>query len=126
MNSERRKHKRVRDHFLVKYPARGIAVNGRLSSAWNTEVAYNVSAGGALFNYDKDIKITQFLDLKLNFPATKIPINCVARVVRVEETNDPNVTRVAVNFAEIDPNEKIMINRIAEIFSDEVKGDNYV
>lgn len=76
----------------------------------------NLSAGGALFNYYKEIEIDTLLNLQINFPPSKTAISCVAKVIRIEKPPRIIVVRIAAVFTKIGNQEKEMINEFAERF----------
>ena len=67
-----------------------------------------------LFNYDKKIKPDTLLDFKINFPTSRIPIDCVGKVLRIEESRHMPIFRIAVVFVAIEEGQKEIINSAAE------------
>lgn len=61
----------------------------------------NLSAGGLLFDSDEQLPVGSFLELKIELPDEKKPIECLARILRVEEIEANRVYGVAVRFLSI-------------------------
>jgi c-di-GMP-binding flagellar brake protein YcgR len=116
--SERRKHKRIKRHFIVKLHIRSEAKpkeeENNMLEDWEMVTLQDMSAGGALFNYNKKLEENTLVDLKIEFPATKDTVNCVGKVLRVFEAPMKPLYRVAVEFVEISEKDRNMVNRLAE------------
>ena len=111
---ERRKCKRISGHFIVESPKRTHRVRRIIPGGWNVVIASNLSASGALFDYNRIIEIGELIDMRVYFPAYKTPINCIGKVIRIEGPDSAPVRSVAVTFVKIDKNEKKMIDKVAE------------
>ena len=92
---ERRQYKRIRKHFIANFKEKNL-------SAWDMVTMRNLGAGGALFNYDRKLRLNTLLDLKIIFPASRNPINCSGRIIRIEEPESLPVYGIAVSFEEIE------------------------
>ncbi len=84
------------------------------STDWDMVAVKNLSAGGMLFNYNKNQKIDSLLDLKIDISESIPPINCVGKIIRIEESQPHSMCRIATEFTEIDKQEKEMINTTVE------------
>ena len=84
------------------------------SAGWSWVVLKDLSAGGALFSYNKNLEIGTFLDLKIVVSASTPAINCVGRVTRIEQSQLYSTLHVAIEFEDIDEQTKELINKIAE------------
>ncbi len=84
------------------------------STGWDWVVLKDLSAGGALFSYNKHLEIGTLLDLIIDVSAFTPAINCVGRVTRVEKSQLHSTIHVAIEFEDIDEQAKELINKIAE------------
>ncbi len=113
---ERRKHKRIDRPFMVKFRIRQDEVLEKDSFDWDIVAVGDLGSGGVLFNYNKSLGIGTLIDLKIGFSVTKPPINCVGKIIRIEELQYHSMFRVATKFTEIGEHEKELINKtIADI-----------
>ncbi|HDY66512.1 MAG TPA: response regulator [Candidatus Scalindua sp.] len=99
------------------------------SPDWDTVAVKNLSAGGMLFHYHKNLEIDSLMDLTIDISECIPTINCVGRVIRIEEfqslsTQDvqplTSMCRIATEFTEIGKQERETIN----IAVGETKGKN--
>ncbi len=111
---ERRKYKRIDRHFMVKLRIRPDEVLEKGSSNWDIVAMGDLGSGGMLFNYNENLGIGALIDLKIGFSVTKPPINCVGKIIRIEELRYPSMFRVATKFTEIGEQEKELINKTIE------------
>ncbi len=122
---ERRKYKRVElDKWKYKEIVspciarfRVIQDDGRETSSpeWNIVAVKNLSAGGIKINYYKmKIEIGSLLELKIEFVKSIPTINCIGRVVHIEDAHTNAMLRMGVEFTEIDEKEREIINTTVE------------
>ncbi len=99
------------------------------SPDWDTVAVKNLSVGGMLFHYHKNLEIDSLMDLTIDISEYIPTINCVGRVIRIEEfqslsTHDVQpltpICRIATEFTEIGKQERETIN----IAVGETKGKN--
>ena len=123
---ERRKYKRIEltkmknKKIVSPYIARlrvGRYEGQETSSPdWDIVAVKNLSAGGMVYDYNKNLELDSLLDLKIDFFKSIPSINCIGRVVRIEEpmpmTN--SMFRITAKFTEIDEQERKMINTTIE------------
>ncbi len=83
------------------------------SDDWDSVFLMNLSEGGIFFYYMKDLGIGTLLDLKI-VPNSVLIINCVGKVIRIDKTRHTSTFGIAIEFTEIDEQEKEMINTIVE------------
>ena len=110
---ERRQYKRIRKNFLAKFQIMPEAKQ-KTTGLWNMVTLQNLGAGGALFNYSEPIAVESVLSLKINFPRSVKPVDCIGRVCRIEEPSHSLISRIAVIFTKINEKDKNVINRTAE------------
>ncbi len=98
---ERREFERVNVHLT-----------GRLTVASNTGdifVVQNISEGGFLFEFHKAIPVGTILHLSLNLPGRKTPIQCKAKIRRLEELQKNKKYEVGASIIHIrEPEKKAM------------------
>ena len=112
---ERRKYKRIKVHFIAKFRIKP-RKSGDMPSGggWVMVTLENLSAGGILFNYDKKIKVGTVVSLSITFPTLATPINCLGKIIRIEELAYSSVFHIAAIFIKIDKREKEVIRKAAE------------
>ena len=112
---ERRKYKRPgKPYYMVRLRIKYHEGLKTSSAGWSWVVLKDLSAGGALFTYDKNLEIGTFLDLKIDVSKSTPAINCVGRVTRIEQSQLHSLLQVAIEFTEIDEQAKELISKIAE------------
>ncbi|HDH06160.1 MAG TPA: diguanylate cyclase [Nitrospirae bacterium] len=98
---ERRELERV-DTYLI----------GRLTVASNTGdifVVQNISEGGFLFEFHKPLPVGTILHLLMNLPGRKTPIQCKAKIRRLEELQKNKKYEIGVSIVHIrEPDKKAM------------------
>jgi c-di-GMP-binding flagellar brake protein YcgR len=119
---ERRQYKRIRKNFVARFCIRNDKSNNGIQENWGMVTTHNLSAGGVLFNYDKDIPEGSIIDMLINFPQIKNPVNCTAKVLRIDKTSPSSLLRIAANFIEISHEDQQQINRAAEEFYSKLSG----
>jgi len=72
----------------------------------------NISAGGLLFISDKGVGVGSIIELTIDLPEDPA-INCLARVVRVEETA-VSTFEIAVCFLDISSEERVVLNKFVQ------------
>lgn len=80
----------------------------------------DISAGGALISYNKEIKIGVLVDLGIKFSETNI-VKCLGRVIRVQPSNRPKASGqpqmydIALKFIEsVDKDKELLLYGIIE------------
>ncbi|MBI4430400.1 MAG: Flp pilus assembly complex ATPase component TadA [Candidatus Omnitrophica bacterium] len=64
-------------------------------------VTKNVSAGGLVFISADSMTIGSIVEIKIELPGEKAPIECIARVVRVDQKDEESAYDVAVCFLDL-------------------------
>ena len=77
-------------------------------------VTKNISAGGLLFFSDEALPIGSILELKIELPNGQESIECLAKVVRVEEIEEEKNYNIAVCFLDITGAHRARLNRYVE------------
>ena len=107
---EGRKNRGIEKHFMARFRVKQYESLDLPLANWETVDVKNLSAGGMLFNYNKNQKTDSLLDLKIDISESIPTINCVGKIIRVEETQPHSMCHIATEFTEIDKQEKEMIN----------------
>ena len=78
-------------------------------------VTRNISAGGLLFSSVELLTIGSILELKIEVPDLGEPVECLARVVRVQEMIEDKSYEIAACFLDINSAQKGRLNKYVEI-----------
>jgi hypothetical protein len=113
---ERRQYKRIKKNFVAKFRLKNDESVICDTKNWEMITTQNLGADGVLFNYDKEMQIGSIIDMFINFPQIKTPVNCTGRVMRIDKGSPSSLVKVAANFIDISENDKQEINRAAEEF----------
>ncbi len=111
---ERMIYKRIEKPYMARLRVKqyeGLEIS---SSEWDMVALKDLSAGGVLFNYKKNVGIGSLLDLKIDVSTATPTIKCAGRVTRIEYTQPHSILRIATEFTGIDEQEKEMINKTIE------------
>ena len=71
----------------------------------------NISAGGLLFIVGDKLAVGAILEIKIQLPNSEALIECLARVVRVEELKDGQEYDIAVCFLDLTGAERIRLDK---------------
>ncbi|MCU0666236.1 MAG: Flp pilus assembly complex ATPase component TadA [Candidatus Omnitrophica bacterium] len=71
----------------------------------------NVGGGGVLFSYHEPLVLGAILDISINI-SSEININCLSRVVRVEEVEDGISYHIAICFLDLSGADRAKLNRL--------------
>ncbi len=111
--AEKRKYKRIEKPYMVRFQIKqykGLEIS---TAEWDMVALKDLSTGGVLFNYNKNLGIGTVLDLKIGFSTSTPPLECAGIVIRVKEQQYTSIFGIAVAFTEIGAQEKEMINKAA-------------
>lgn len=111
-DEEKRSYQRINHRFYTSfrmYPG----VKTKEAFNWDMTVIKNLSAGGMLFNYNKQLIIGTLLEFKIIFPASTRPIQCSAMVIRVDKNPPGRIYSLAARFIEINDSDRETIDRLA-------------
>jgi hypothetical protein len=129
----RKKYKKIVTPYIARFRIKQYEDQEMSSPDWNIVAVKNLSAGGMLFNHNKNLEIDSLLDLRIDI-SKSIPaiINCIGKVIRIEEPRPfslqegqslNSMFRIAAKFTEIDENEREMINtNVKQIIGKQAKG----
>ena len=77
-------------------------------------VTKNISAGGLLFVANEPLPINAILELKIELPDGEKPIECLAKIVRIEEMAPDMTYDIAACFLDITGAQRVRLNRYVE------------
>ncbi len=121
----KRKYKKIIPPYIARFRVKQYEGQEMSSPDWDIVAVKNLSAGGIIFDYyNRNLKIGSLLDLKIDFLKSIPTINCIGRVIRIEESQLNSMFRIATECTEIDEQEREMINTTVEaILRKERKGN---
>lgn len=112
---ERRKYKRTgKPYYMAALQIKHHEELKTSSARWDWVVLKDLSAGGALFSYNKNLEIGTLLDLIIDVSKHTPAINCVGGVTRIEQSQPHSALRFAIEFEDIDEQAKELLNKLAE------------
>lgn len=77
-------------------------------------VTKNLSAGGLIFAGKEQVPIGAILELKIELPDAKEPIECLARVSRIEEVEIEKTYDIAVCFLDLSGADRVKLDQFVE------------
>ncbi len=98
---EARKYKEIDTPCIAKFCVNQFKGHGNTSHEWEIVAIQNLSAGGMLFTYDKDLGINTTINLTLEISKSRSTICYVGKVVRILELKHLTGFCTAVMFTEI-------------------------
>ncbi len=111
---ERRKYKRKEKPYMVRFRTIPLVAKKMVSTDWDMVPVKNLSAGGMLFDYNKNLELDSLLDFKIDISKYTPIINCVGEIIRIEELQPTSVFCIAIKFIGIGKKEKEMISKAIE------------
>ncbi len=111
---ERKKYKRIEKPYRARFKTRSDEAQEMESDVWDSVILRNLSVGGTLFIYKKDLGIGTLLDLKIDVSKSKPTINCVGKIIRINKTQHTSMFYITVFFIDIGKQEKKLINKAIE------------
>ncbi len=110
----KRKYKKIVPPYIARFRVKQYEGQDMSSPDWDIVAVKNLSAGGIVYDYNKNLELDSLLDLKIEFFKSIPAINCIGRVVRIEKSQPNSMFRIAAKFTEIDEQERKMINTTVE------------
>ncbi len=109
---ERRDYKRIEKLFMVRFRTIPLVAKKMVSPDWEVGAVKDLSAGGMLFYYNKNLELDSLLDLEIDILKSTPTINCVGKVTRIDHSHLHSILSIATEFTEIEEQEKKIINII--------------
>ena len=121
---ENRKYKRVKRQFVIEMKLHS---DNKIETvgAYDMVSINDVSAGGALINYDRPIELNTLVDLNMKFAGIPEPVKCIGKIIRIEppkEIKSPKqlpIYHIAVSFIAIEEKDKKAVNDVVERYYDQ-------
>ncbi len=113
---KRRKYKRIEKPYMARLRIKqyeGLEIS---YAEWGIVLLKDLSAGGALFYYNKYLGLASLLDLKIDLPKSTSTINCVGKITRIDKPQTTSMFCIAIKFIDIGEQEKEKINTTIEEF----------
>ena len=117
LESDKRVYSRLSSSVHLRYKIFN-AKEESLKSKFSVDqfsITKNISAGGLLLISTEPVLIGAVLELKIELPDAEAPIECLARVVRVEERDDGKKYNIAVCFLDITGAQRARLNQHIEL-----------
>ncbi len=111
---ERRKYERREKPVMVRFRTIPLVAKKMVSTDWDMVPVKNLSAGGMLFDYNKNLELDSLLDFKIDISKYTPTINCVGKVIRIEELQLASKFRIEIKFTDIGEQEKELISKAIE------------
>ena len=119
---EKRAYRRIKKSFLARLKIMPSKFNKLRGAFWDLITTKNLSAGGLLFNYYKEVPAGVELELRIIFPLADRPIECIAKVIRSDKIIDNGVKsayRIAACFEDINEKDQRSIESSVLYYDDE-------
>lgn len=122
-----RKYTRIEKPFSSRFRVKQYKDRATHCADWDTVALKNLSAGGMLFNCNKNLEVDSLLNLEIDMSESTSSINCVGKIIRIKDSELDSMFDIAIEFTEIDKQEREMINITAEqTLRKEVKVKNFI
>ncbi len=107
---EKRQYKRIEKPFMVRLRIKRYEGHEMVPTGWDTVAVRDLGAAGLFFYSKKDLGLGTLLDLKIDVSTATPTINCVGKIIRIDEPIPISTFGIATEFTEIEEHEKEMIN----------------
>ncbi len=109
---DKRKYRRIEKPFMARFRVKQFEGTDTPLTNWEAVTLKDISVGGTLFNCKKNLGLKSLLDLIIDVSTSTSTINCVGKIIRIEESKPDSVFRIATEFKEIGEQEKGKLNTI--------------
>jgi len=111
---ERRRYKRIEKPYRARFKIRSDEAQEMEAYDWDSVTLLDLSAGGTAFFCNKGLGIGTLLHLKIDVSKSTLTMNCLGKIIRIEQPQPNSMFRIAAEFTEIDKQEKAIINTTIE------------
>ncbi len=112
---EKWKYKEIATPYIARFRNKQWDFSNPLSLEWNIVAVKDLSAGGIMFDYyKKNLNKGSILELKIDFIKSIPAINCIGRVIRIEDAHANAMFRIAIEFTKINDLDRELINTTVE------------
>jgi hypothetical protein len=115
---ERREYRRITKSFMSWLRLIPCARKNRQPVAWDIVTTRDLSAGGMLFSYDRQIDIGIGARFRVIFPFADHLIECAGEIIRDEKIDSfkyPSMHHIAVRFGRISTVNKKFVNKTVNL-----------
>ncbi len=109
-DQKRRKHKRIEKPYVARFRIKQYEGLKLSSTKWDMVTLKDLSAGGCGFYYNKILGLNSLLDFKIDVSTIMPTISCAGKILRSDKIQPASVFSIAIEFTEIDEQEKEIIN----------------
>ncbi len=106
---ERRKYERREKPVMVRFRTIPLIAKKMVSTDWDMVPVKNLGVGGMLFDYNKNLDLDSLLEFEISISKSTPTINCVGKIIRIEQPQPNSMFRIAAEFTEIGEQEKEII-----------------
>ncbi len=99
---------------MVRFRTIPLVAKKMVSTGWDMVPVKNLSAGGMLFDYSKNLELDSLLDFKIDISRSTPTINCVGKIIRIEKLQPTSLFRIEIKFTDIGEQEKELISKAIE------------
>ena len=110
-STEKRRFKRLNKQLVVRFQ-----VQGGASQDWDMILISNISRGGLLFSYAKELEEGITLNFKINIALNTNPIFCTGRVTWAKAPGSSKIYETGIAFTGIKDSDADLINHTVEEF----------
>ena len=123
-DTKKRKYNRIEKPYIVRLRAKQYEGHETVATGWELVAVRDLGATGLFFYYKRNLGLGSLLDLKINVSKATPTINCVGKIIRIDEPIPPYIFGIATEFTEIEEYEKEIINTtVEELLEQENQGE---
>ncbi|GJQ58192.1 MAG: hypothetical protein D8M57_03120 [Candidatus Scalindua sp. AMX11] len=111
---ENKNYREIETPCIARFHTKQDSDNENSNPEWDIVSVKNLSAGGMVFIFDKSLGIDSMLNIRFKISQSQPTINCVGRIVRIEERQHLSGYCTAIAFTEVSAQTKSEINRTIE------------
>jgi len=112
---DKRKYIEISTPCIARFRVKQYEGQEMSSSEWNIVAVKDLSAGGIMFNYYKmNLGFGSVLELKIDFIKSKPSINCIGRVINIDDAHVNSMFHISTEFLEINEQDRDLINTSVE------------
>ncbi len=110
---KRRKYKKIEKPYMAEVQ---VKQHEGHETGWDSVTLHSLSAGGAFFIYKKDLGIGTVIDFKIEVSKSKLPLNAVGKVIRIDQFQlaPASMFCIVIKFINIRKRKKEAINTAVE------------
>ena len=117
----KKKYKEIVTPYIARFRVKQCEDEKTYSTEWSFVAVKTLSVGGIMFDYynkcryyNKNLEVDSILELKIDFIKSMPTINCIGRVVRIDDAHANSMFRIATEFTDINDLDREIINTTVE------------